>query len=318
MTEYIQRVLGCEASAQKFSIPNTFPMYLANGYAYKAYFINGIKCIAAKPYEFSLSNYKKHRKKMIELSGIPVILELDHITPYQRKVLIENKIPFVANNIQLYLPFLAISLTEKYNSIRKIDKFSPVTQLVFLYTYYKNRTSLYADELAKEIGYSVMSVHRAFKELTDCGLFNNHTNGRRKIYEPVMFGEELLKKAEPFLVNPVIKTIYCADKNEYMNLFMLGIYALSRKTMLSSNQKDVCYAISKKDSHVIRTIIPEEEAPYYTDAVQVELWSYDPGLLTNDECVDDISLIMTLKKSDDDRVQIGLEELRSKFTDRRN
>ena len=48
--------------------------------------------------------------------------------------------------------------------------------------------------------------------------------------------------------------------------------------------------------------------------VTVESWSYDPSLLTNDDCVDDISLILTLKDAtDDERVQMSLNELRRKY-----
>ena len=190
MIGYIQQTLGSNVIEQDYTVPNEFPMYLKNDYSYKRYTINGVKCLAVKPSNFSLSAYKKQKSKIAELTGLNLILELDHITPYQRKALINDHIPFVVNDTQLYLPFLAISLTEKYNKSKETEKFSPVTQLVFLYAYYK-KECLPVTELSKVLGYSVMSINRAYTELINCNLIQFQVKGRKKSFSPVLPYAEL-------------------------------------------------------------------------------------------------------------------------------
>lgn len=311
MIHYIQKTLGCDVIEQDHIVPNEFPMYLKSNYTYKRLTINNVNCLAVKPCDFSLSAYKKQRFKISELTGLNIILELDHITSYQRKALINDRIPFVVNDSQLYLPFLAISLTEKFNKNEKIEKFSPVTQLVFLYAYYK-KECLPVTELSQILGYSVMSINRAYKELINCNLVQFQVKGRKKYFSTVLSNGELLKAAEQYMINPVIKKFYCNRLYDFTENLKSGLYALSEKSMLDISGNEICYALSKKQ--VSNTRIKNSEVDMEDkNAVIIECWSYDPSLLTNDECVDDISLILTLKDNDDERVQIAADELRRKY-----
>jgi hypothetical protein len=55
-----------------------------------------------------------------------------------------------------------------------------------------------------------------------------------------------------------------------------------------------------------------EELPYTMDAntdVVVELWKYDPVLLSKDGMVDPLSLAMSFEGNEDERVQEAIEEL---------
>ena len=311
MISYIQKILGCNVIEQDFIVPNEFPMYLKNDYSYKRYTINGVKCLSVKPFDFSLSSYKKQRIKISELTGLDIILELDRITPYQRQSLINDKIPFVVNGTQLYLPFLAISLTEKYNKTEKIEKFSPVTQLVFLYAYYK-KECLPVTELSNILGYSVMSINRAYTELINCNLIQFQLKGRKKSFSPVLPYTELLKAAEQYMIDPVTKTYHCNKLYDFTENLKSGLYALSEKTMLEITETENCYAVTKKQASMTK-LQNKEIDPDDRNAVTVECWSYDPSLLTHDDCVDDISLILTLKDNDDERVQMAVDELRRKY-----
>ena len=82
--------------------------------------------------------------------------------------------------------------------------------------------------------------------------------------------------------------------------------------MIASNARDICYAAGK---HYIlekeNIVMNEDNDPENT--VCIEKWCYDPTLLSNSDCVDDISLILSLKDSEDERVQIALDEIRSKY-----
>ena len=109
MINYIRNTLGVDIKEQKCDIYAKLPLYLKNEYEYKQYKIEGAECLFVKPVEFSLIAYKKHLFKLVELTKFNIVLELDSITPYQRKALIGEKIPFVVKDYQMYMPFLAIS-----------------------------------------------------------------------------------------------------------------------------------------------------------------------------------------------------------------
>ena len=71
----------------------------------------------------------------------PIAYGFGRITTFQRKSLIENNIPFVAANGQIYLPFLGsyFDLCVKHEQTYG-EKFSPTSQMLFLLFLYGNNT----------------------------------------------------------------------------------------------------------------------------------------------------------------------------------
>ena len=115
MQEYISQTFGFETEFKNFKIPKTFPLYLVSGYSYRECCIEDQEILFVTPVDFNLGSYKKHRLKIEELTSLKAVLCIDNVTMYQRKILIEEHIPFVVKDSQIYLPFLAVCLTEKYN-----------------------------------------------------------------------------------------------------------------------------------------------------------------------------------------------------------
>lgn len=311
MINYIRNTLGVDIKEQKCDIYAKFPLYLKNEYEYKQYKIEGLECLFAKPVEFSLIAYKKHLSKLTELTKFNVVLELDSITPYQRKALIEEKIPFIVKDYQMYMPFLAICLTQRFERKLVVEKFAPLTQLAFLYIFYNN-VKLTAAELAKRLDCTSMSATRAYKELVDSGLFKSEVDGRKKYIVPNYQGGQLLKMAEPHLINPVEGISYIKFDKSFEKMNISGIYALSKKTMLASSDDDRCCAVFKKDKIGRLDNLPEG-AFYRSDLVKIEKWCYNPDILSKDGVVDDISLILSLYDSKDERVQMATQELKEKY-----
>ena len=50
-----------------------------------------------------------------------------------------------------------------------------------------------------------------------------------------------------------------------------------------------------------------------TDAIELEIWRYDPAMFATDGIVDPFSLYLSLKDSKDERIQIALEEMMEKL-----
>lgn len=311
MEQYINKVLGCHIQIKEYKLPSQFPQYLLNDYSYMKYIIENQECLFVMPYEFSLTTYKKQYHIIRRLTNLQVVLQLKTIMPYQRKSLVDEHIPFIVENAQIYLPFLAISLVEKYQEKIEIEEFTPMTQLVFLYLFY-NKNKITATDLAQKIKYSTMSVTRAYKALVDSGLFISENDGVKKYIVANRYDGELLKQAEKFFINPVEKTLY-VNKNSDLNGYIAsGIFALSKKTMLNASEYDLSFAISRKNYSDIKNIVTKSEFLDGT-AVAIEKWSYDPSLLTKDETVDDISLILSLSGNKDERVQMEIDQLRRKY-----
>lgn len=311
MEQFIRAILGCNIQKETFTPPSEMPQYLLNNYVYQKYSIENLQCLFVEPVEFSLPAYKKQYQKIKQITKMQVVLQLKSITRYQREKLIKEHIPFVVENLQIYLPFLAVFLTEKFQEITEIDKFSPITQLIFLYLFY-NGERITATNLAEKTGYTTMSVTRAYKALIDCGLFNAETDGPRKYIVPNYHGGELLKNAEKFFINPIEKVIYVSKNISMTRYLASGIYALSKKTMINATEQDQSYAISRKNRFDAQNF--STKASFLSgDAVAIEKWCYNPDTLADGNTVDDISLILTLKDNEDERVQMEIERLRSKY-----
>jgi hypothetical protein len=116
-------------------------------------------------------------------------------------------------------------------------------------------------------------------------------------------GRELFYSVRPALINPVRRRtrVKKADLNsEYL---LAGDSAIAKQTMINDSMFR-CYAVIGKQKLA--------ELPYAMDAntdVIVELWKYDPALLSKNGMVDPLSLAMSFEDEEDERVQDAIEEL---------
>lgn len=114
------------------------------------------------------------------------------------------------------------------------------------------------------------------------------------------------------MIDPVEKIVYF-DKNVDLSKYpKSGKYALSEKTLIDFSEKDKCYALTKDEYKNIGSIIDKEQ--YYSiGGTQAEIWSYPPAFFTNNNTVDDISLIMSMKNETDERIAMEINKLRRKY-----
>lgn len=311
MDNYIKSVLGCKVQKVSYDLPINMPHYLLNDYSYQKYIIENTECLFVTPFEFSFVAYKKQYLKIKQITKYPIVLQLKSITQYQRKTLIEEHIPFVVEGSQIYLPFLAIYLTEKCREIAEVEKFTPITQLVFLYLFY-HKEKITATDLANKINCTTMSVSRAYKTLLDTLLFHTESYGVKKYLVSSSEDGELLRNAEKYLINPIEKIVYVQKDAVMPDFVASGIWALSNKTMINATDFEKCYAISKKTHFSIEDLVPK--ALYLSgQGVKVERWYYDPAVLAENGIVDDISLVLSIKDNVDERIQMELDQIRSKY-----
>ena len=134
-------------------------------------------------------------------------------------------------------------------------------------------------------------------------LFTEHKEGVHKILAGICDGKSLFEKMRPALINPVRRRTSICKANLTDAYVMAGDTAVAKQTMMNDSMFR-CYAVAGK---------PEaEELPYAMNAetdVVIELWKYDPKLLSRSDTVDPLSLMMSFEDDDDERIQLVFDDL---------
>jgi hypothetical protein len=111
--------------------------------------------------------------------------------------------------------------------------------------------------------------------------------------------------------SPINKRQYF-EKFRSSDTMLSGLSVLSEQTMLAEPKRKIL-AIShtswnQKNQNVTRVIVPAEDAP-----IEVELWRYDPRPLGGDGMVDPLSLYLSLRDEQDERIEQAREQLLKEF-----
>lgn len=312
MLDYLNQTLGLEATMTPWAEAERFPLYLRSGKKYFLLHIGGVECVLIEADEknFSLSSF---RKQVAKLPGQPehLVLCFKHLESRQRRALIEAKIPFIVPGSQVYLPFLGIVLQERMKSVKAApEKLSPTAQLILLYLIYEPDVQpIRKVDLAKRLELSAMNVTRAIQELEALELVTVERVGRSDYVSAVDSGKFLYEKAMPYMIDPVQKRLYVQKADMFSELPMAGEYALATHSMLNGPQIE-CKAINRKKYKELDGI--EKIDPAWSsslDYIQLELWKYDPQPLADDDTVDVISLTLSLRGNQDERVEQAVEEM---------
>ena len=308
--QYLADTLGIEVNIKPWDGVNKLPYFLIDRYDYKKAALEGVSClfITPKGEPDTLTAIKKHIARVREAEPLPVVLELDGMTARRRKSLIEARIPFTAPECQIYLPFLGVALNERYTSmIAPGEMLMPSSQLLLFHYLYQDEPELRTGGTADMFGLSAMQISRAIKQLTALGLLTAHKDGVRMFISSKECRCALFERAKPHLLNPVRKRIYAERKELPEGLPLAGYSALSELTMLGGSAKTT-FAFFGKAGDIAGT----DSLVDNTAQVEVEIWRYNPVLLSKrPDVVDALSLFVSLPPDDDPRVEQSIEELLS-------
>jgi hypothetical protein len=183
-TDYINENLSVQVSVKKWKGIELLSLFFKDHYDYYQCKILDVDCLLMIPkVEEGLTpvKIKKHFNQIFENHHLPGIYLASAITPFQRKRLIQQGIPFVIPGNQMYLPLLGQDLRDYYKKSRiNQDKhFSPSTQAVlFGILYQKDQNEFTVSDLRKNLGYSSMTIVRAFDQLQSIGVAATRIEGR--------------------------------------------------------------------------------------------------------------------------------------------
>ncbi len=321
-TEYLTQVFGADAVRPAPAVPvKPLPYYLQDGYEFLRLQLLGqpitLACVTALK-KRAAQQQAQHTERLRELLQTPVIVALSQVTAGERKQLIQQGIAFVVPGKQLYAPELGLVMTERFGTAPRqhLAQASPATQALLIHYLVNAKASetWHPFEVAARLGYTAMTATRAVRELVQFDLFELEARGRAKHLKLTGTRHELWQKAKPHLRSPVQRTLWTYDQRILQTAPQrwAGESALARSTMLNSLEQAVIAMTAEAAQQARQGGIafePQETA----DCVAVQVWRYAPELLTQSDKVDPLSLWLSLQGSQDDRVQMALDELEAQF-----
>lgn len=109
---YLHEVLGVEAPAVKpWARANELPYFLRDAFQFSELELLGqpvVLVIGRAEAKKSLSEVRIWLDKVKALAGQPAVYVTDALASYERRRLIEQKVPFIVPGNQLYLPDLGL------------------------------------------------------------------------------------------------------------------------------------------------------------------------------------------------------------------
>ena len=266
----------------------------------KAYFV--FPKIKLRP----IGEVKDHVKSIEKVLGKPVVLVVDFFCSQQKKYLCYHKIPFIVLDRQIYLPFMGIYLQNKENNNEIIfDMFLPSSQLMLLYYIYLGCPEMYTSEFLGVMPFNSTTVSRASRQLEQLGFIEAERRGKNKAIFTDKTPKELFESLKSKLMNPVKRTVYVKKEDLKDDLMLSGYSALADYTSVSFPPAE-CYA-SDKVKYWSKYEL--EELDNATDLIAVEIWRYDPNILSDGKSVDRLSLALSLRDDEDPEVQKAVETM---------
>lgn len=291
---------------------NEIPVFLRDSYNFYEMTILGTPCILMeirdeKPGHDTL---QKHLRRIESLTDRQVVLLYKVISRYRRKSLIENRMSFLIEDGQMYLPFLSLDLKNTPEPLEKeVTHFSTSAQVAYLFFLYHKDDVVNVTVYAEKMGLSIMSASRALNDLYHANLITYKTGGKtgrskeyRRIPDPDYFlkGHSLLK-------SPVKKIVYA--KSIPVGAVISGLDALSQVSMI--NPPNYPTRAIGEDSFKRQEIeiITSKDQINDLKSVKIEIWNYDPKLFSDNNHVDVLSLYASLKDAKEERIEQALEEV---------
>lgn len=315
LIKYIKDTLAIDLIIKPWDGSLGLPFFLKQLYTFFQTEIMALPCILIVSKEGQDATPAMIRKHIDMLKprtdGAQIIYIQKQVSSFNRKRLVDQKAPFIIPGNQMFLPFVGVDFREHFKRLKSKPKtLSPSAQVVILHALLNNKpVPLRLDELARQYGYSIMTMSRAFNELESLGLSEVTVQGRKR--EMIVKGtrQEVWDKSLGYLRNPVIQRLYIDQSVSIPKGTLAGLSALARYSSLAETENTVL-AISSAEGRTLtgrhgKSALSVKDLHYS----ELEVWSYDPKLFAAEGVVDRLSLFLTLRDEKDERVEAALEQM---------
>lgn len=238
------------------------------------------------------------------------VVALDFADCEYSNLLKKAGVDYIVPGRQVFLPpYATLSPPEAYERAERAflrEFLSPWAQVVLfrILLFHAEEKSVSYAALREELRLRDVYLTRACQELEHHRLAALDKEGRNRL---VSFSENrrlLWQTAQKRLRTPILKRIRYADS--LTNFPKAGCSALEVTSELAPSG-EVSVAMAQSD---IKKLNADKIRRY--SGTEIEVWRYDPCLLSRNELVDPLSLYMSLKESPDARIQIAIESLLEK------
>ncbi len=313
--KYLKETLGIDVCIRPFATTQktNFPLFIRQLYDFYQVHLFGRKIILLNnegEEKTTADQLRKHAQMVEQTLHCPVVFVFPFLQPYNRKRLIQKQVAFIVPGKQMFIPQLFVDLRDFRQTVpNKKEKLLPAAQCILLYHLLKeNIESFPLKTLAKKLGYTQATVTRAVQVLVGKSIATKIGKNKEIRIVFKQKKKDLWQRALPFLQNPVKKVYSLEHPPKTHVVYRASFSALARYTNLAEGDKQY-FAVSRNDFETLKKkkhiqIVPSGEAD-----VLLEVWKYAPGLLAENQVVDPLSLYLSLKDEEDERVQKALDDL---------
>jgi len=314
LTRYVNETLGVEATITRWSDARRLAPFLKDLYRFAELRLLDtpfLLLIDRDPTERPPATVRKHVDMIQEKRDVIVVYARSGLTAYNRKRLVEQRVPFIVPGNQMYLPPLGLDFREHFKRLQaERPALSPATQVLVLHALLRRKTDvLVPAQVAEQFGYSRMTMTRAFDELEALELGTIARQGRERHLRFDADRRALWDRAQPLLRSPVTRRAFVQRARQKPLGAVAGLAALAEYSMLAPPRHPV-FALGRdewKDVREGQKITQVREPDEHVQ--ELEIWSYRPRLFTEGDCVDRLSLYLTLRDNPDERVEAALGEM---------
>lgn len=314
MKDYLEKTLRQKVSIKaNNSLCDKLPLAFKGRYYFFDIETNGMHWIAIKPkYDAGLVTLRKDRAKVQAAAGLNCAIFMDSTICYIKEKMIEEGIPFVLADKQVYLPFIGFLLTSSgERDIAPVQQISYLTQKLILTAIYEKWDKVTVSEAAVRLGVTKTSVTRCFDEIEYLSIDILDAKGKSRAITVSEDRKQLWEKLQSVLRNPVISRYELRE--DLLLDKKAGITALCEYSLLSDNDYPT-YAITKKE--ITNTGIKKMKRVCRGEeigCVVLELGYFID--FDNKKIEDPLSVVLSLsdEEKQDERVSISINEMLEEY-----
>ena len=311
LAEYLSKTIGLRFLEKKSEkdLVKGLPQYLKGAFDFSLVEIDGQDFLLLTPStEVDLSGLQtvKFANQINRQTGLQTLLKFKTMDSIRRRTLISHRENFVVPHKQIYIPSLRMYLNEG-GSIQQLaakENLSPSAQFLLLHhLQISSLENLPFKDIAKVLNYSKKTISVVVAELQRFSVCEiKKTNERNKVLRFNNNARKLWDSVMPLMTSPIIKVWYIEEKNLPENLPLYASYdmALAHYTFIA-NSSPPSFAIDKNVFSEYQAGLQEFLHPQEGN-LRLEIWKYNPAPLANEQSVDKLSLALSYKDTDDERV----------------
>jgi hypothetical protein len=312
LKRHFHEVLAIGLDPQRWAGAAASPAFLREAYTFHTAAVLGTQCLFMMDRGKQPNTPAAIRKHMFEVGKRwdgGVVYVAAGIDSARRKQLIDQKVPFVIPGNQVYLPMLGVDLREHFKSVRgSAESLSPAAQAAFLHLLHRGEGgALSVKELAAALGYSSMSISRAFDELESAGIGTHFIEGKRRLMDLDGPRRGLWERALPLLRSPVAERMQMP--RSLVNGKAAGLTALAAYTKVAAPRIPVAAIAVAVWRPTRNKLLHGQISGTDSPGADVEAWTYPPTAVADGPVVDRLSLYLSLRSTADERVEAALEDL---------